>query len=84
MEYAKSDIMQAEDIAISYPDGGRGVRWRDQGLLGKFLMRKMGISEPKNLWPPLHGFGGLVVSMLASGTQVCGFKPGRSRWIFRT
>ena len=28
------------------------------------------------------GFGGLVVSMLASGTQVCGFKPGRSRWIF--
>ena len=30
------------------------------------------------------GFGGLVVSMLASGTQVCGFKPGRSRWIFRT
>ena len=30
------------------------------------------------------GFGGLVVSMLASGTKVCGFKPGRSRWIFRT
>ena len=29
------------------------------------------------------GFGGLVLSMLASGTQVCGFKPGRSRWIFR-
>ena len=28
------------------------------------------------------GFGGLVLSMLASGTQVCGFKPGRSRWIF--
>jgi hypothetical protein len=25
---------------------------------------------------------GLVVSMLASGTQVCGFKPGRSRRIF--
>ena len=25
---------------------------------------------------------GLVVSMLASGTQVYGFKPGRSRWIF--
>ena len=29
------------------------------------------------------GFGGLVVSMLVSGTQVRGFKPGRSRWIFR-
>ena len=28
------------------------------------------------------GFGGLVVSMLAFGTQVRGFKPGRSRWIF--
>ena len=30
----------------------------------------------------VDGFGGLVVSMLASGTQVCGFRPGRSRWIF--
>ena len=30
----------------------------------------------------IDGFGGLVVSMLASGTQVCGFKPGRSRWFF--
>ena len=30
----------------------------------------------------IDGFGGLLVSMLASGTQVCGFKPGRSRWIF--
>jgi hypothetical protein len=29
------------------------------------------------------GFGGLVVSMLASGTQVRGLKPGRSRRIFR-
>ena len=29
------------------------------------------------------GFGGLVVSMLASGTRVRGFEPGRSRWIFR-
>jgi hypothetical protein len=27
-------------------------------------------------------FGGLVVSMLASGTQDRGFKPGRSRRIF--
>ena len=33
-------------------------------------------------WPKYDGFGGLVVSMLACGTQVCGFKPGRSRWIF--
>ena len=28
------------------------------------------------------GFGGLVFSMLASGTQVYVFKPGRTRWIF--
>ena len=30
----------------------------------------------------IDGFGGLVVSMPASGTQVCGFKPGRNLWIF--
>jgi hypothetical protein len=30
----------------------------------------------------MSGFGGLVVSMLASGTQVRGFKLGRSRRIF--
>ena len=29
-----------------------------------------------------EGFGGLVVSILATGTRVRGFKPGRSRWIF--
>jgi hypothetical protein len=29
------------------------------------------------------GFGGLVVSILATGTRVRGFKPGRSLWIFR-
>jgi hypothetical protein len=29
------------------------------------------------------GFGGLVASVLASGTQVRGFKPGRSRRIFK-
>jgi hypothetical protein len=28
------------------------------------------------------GFGGLVVSMLASGSRVRGFDPERSRWIF--
>ena len=34
----------------------------------------------KILWRQEDGFGGLVVSMLASGTQVSGFKPGRSRF----
>jgi hypothetical protein len=32
--------------------------------------------------PDEDGFGGLVVSMLSSGTQVRGLKPGRSLWIF--
>jgi hypothetical protein len=31
----------------------------------------------------LSGFGGLGVSMLASGTQVCGFERGRSHRIFQ-
>ena len=31
----------------------------------------------------ISGNRGLVVSMLISGTRVRGFKPGRSRWIFR-
>ena len=31
----------------------------------------------------LSGFGGLVVSILASGTRVRGFEPGRSCSIFR-
>ena len=35
------------------------------------------------LYYPFSGFGGLVVSMLASGTQDRGFDPGRSRRIFR-
>jgi hypothetical protein len=30
----------------------------------------------------MDGFGGLVVRVLASGSRVRGFKPGRSRWIF--
>jgi hypothetical protein len=31
----------------------------------------------------VSGYGGLVVSMLASGTQDRGFEPGQSRRIFR-
>ena len=39
--------------------------------------------EPPDTFLFRDGFGGLVVSMLASGTQVCGFKPDRSGWILR-
>ena len=31
----------------------------------------------------LDGFGGLVVTILTTETRVRGFKPDRSRWIFR-
>jgi hypothetical protein len=37
----------------------------------------------KNQRQDLGGFGGLGVSALAFGTQVRGFKPGRSRRIFQ-
>jgi hypothetical protein len=33
------------------------------------------------LW--LGGFGGLTINMLASGAQVLGFEPGRSRRVFQ-
>ena len=39
--------------------------------------------ETEHTASDLDGFGGLVVSILASGTRVRGFKPVRSRWIFR-
>jgi hypothetical protein len=34
------------------------------------------------VYSEIDGFGCLVVRMLASGSRVRGFKPGRSRWIF--
>jgi len=53
-----------------------------QGKLGflQNLTRRTGFHQ-KAL---RDGFGGLVVSMLAYSSRVRGFKPGRSRWIFRT
>jgi hypothetical protein len=39
-------------------------------------------AQLKHLSQMKDGFGGLVVSMLGSGSRVRGFKPGRSRWIF--
>ena len=57
--------------------------------MGEGYQKKYGLLQMCGLWcqhvgiyTMLDGFGGLVVRMLASGTQVCGFKPGRSRWIF--
>jgi len=48
-------------------------------------MRKPGSSNQIyiQIYYQLSGFGGLGVSVLAFGTQVRGFKPGRSRRIFK-
>jgi hypothetical protein len=46
-------------------------------LLVKYVLTKSQCVRRNN-----SGFGGLGVSVLASGTQVRGFKPGRSRRIF--
>jgi hypothetical protein len=40
-------------------------------------------SYTQQIYIEKDGFGGLVVSTLATGTRVGGFKPGQSRWIFR-
>jgi hypothetical protein len=46
------------------------------------------VAQNRDKWQALanmeiSGFGGLGVSVLASGTQVRGFKPGQSRRIFK-
>jgi hypothetical protein len=48
-----------------------------KGTVELYLYSPSGPSLPVTEW-----FGGLVASMLASGSRVRGFKPGRSRWIF--
>ena len=56
-------------------------------ILGKLLVAQIiqnfqpfieneGFVFTVDTYPEADGFGGLVVSMLASGTQVCRFKPG--------
>jgi hypothetical protein len=49
------------------------------------IEKKLEINEllKKLLYVTVSRVGGLVVSMLASGTQYRGFEPGRSRRIFR-
>jgi hypothetical protein len=39
--------------------------------------------QPLNGGQWLHTLGGVVVSVLATGPKVRGFKPGRGRWILR-
>jgi hypothetical protein len=52
--------------------------------MGRRLYRNVGNYPPTTLRNiPESGFGGLGVSVLASGTRFRGFKPGRSRRIFK-
>jgi hypothetical protein len=55
-----------------------GERVKENATLWCYLVSKYTM----HLLLSMSGFGGLVVSMLASGTQDRGSKPGRSRWIF--
>jgi hypothetical protein len=53
-----------------------------QYCYGNRLLKLNSIKPLAALTSANDGFGGLVVSMLASGSRVRGFIPGRSRWIF--
>ena len=44
---------------------------------GVLKLTAIQLDEKLPLYRSLDGFGGLVVSILATGTQVRGFKPGR-------
>jgi hypothetical protein len=47
------------------------------------VMATVTVEETKesNIGPVV--LGGLVVIVLDTGPKVCGFKPGRERWIFK-
>jgi hypothetical protein len=55
-----------------------GHKTLSQGLFLTQLSSNLG----QQFYTSCDGFSGLVVRMLASGSQVRGFKLGRSRWIF--
>ena len=67
----------------SGPKGSRKLRLPDYMTTAQEGGKIVSLTHRPPLPPGNDGFGGLVVSMLASGTRVRGSKPGRSRWIFR-
>jgi hypothetical protein len=89
------DVRKIRKYQISW----KCVQWepgcsiqKDRRTYGQTDMTKLIVAlrnfrkAPKNytfLSPSWSGFDGLGVSVLASGTQVRGFKPGRSRRIFK-
>jgi hypothetical protein len=78
-------------LCLSWLLGSRVRTFRRDLWITLYNGIKLGKKKHKNLvqlelvWPyeGESGFGVVVVSMLASGTQDSGFKPGRSRLIFR-
>jgi hypothetical protein len=65
------------------PFNGSGIVPRSALFLKKCLgVLSVWLKKITSLSITKHGFGGLVVSMLASGTQDRGFAPDRSRRIF--
>jgi hypothetical protein len=61
--------------------GGFGVEDQKNGLREVPILRQGVFGQTVHC--DVSGLGGLVVSILASGTQDRGFKPGRNRRIFR-
>jgi hypothetical protein len=48
-----------------------------------YLIRKVPVSNRKELSPFVVVLSGLVVVMLATGPKVCRFKPGCGQWVFK-
>jgi hypothetical protein len=54
--------------------------WQEHYLNHRFMVLKPSNTEETHYL--FSGFGGLVVRILASGTQDRGFAPSQGRWIF--
>ena len=75
------EVVRAKDLSAPPLMSLKLIKYTAIRILRKYICFtfKNGILLPE----VLYGFGSLVVSILATGTRVRGFKPGRSRWIFR-
>ena len=76
-EYEAAEWLHSSDREIDWVD--RETNWSCK--FWSFYSQEQ-FHVQKTPSQSLDDFGGLVVSMLASGTQVRGFKPGRSCWSF--
>jgi hypothetical protein len=72
--------------SVQSTTGSRGVRISGSNArytVFRGSVKSTGYALHSPVSSSFSGIGGLVVNMLASGTRVRGFKPGRSRWIFQ-